>query len=163
MPATHTAVIHTAATAEETPRGPLPRRTLVGELLATQLVFAAVLGLVAVVSVWSVSDWVVRHNLATWARQWIEELDSLGSALYLSDEPDRYLQVEHYAAKFPEIAFVRYYDPDGKVRFTDSTDGSDDLADLPRRCHGRRSRSWRPCRRTTATATTRRHSTRWCA
>ncbi|MEQ8860879.1 MAG: hypothetical protein RIC56_19715 [Pseudomonadales bacterium] len=84
----------------------LPRRTLAGELLATQLVFAGLVGVVAVVSVWWVAGWVVRDGLAVWAQQWINELDTLGVTLYVADEPDRYLQIERYVAKFPEIAFV---------------------------------------------------------
>jgi diguanylate cyclase (GGDEF)-like protein len=107
----------------------LPRRTLVGELLATQLVLAAVVGLVAVVSVWSIAGWVVRDNLSAWARQWIEELDSLGGTLYHSDDPDRYLQVERYVDKFPEIAFVRYYGRAGDVLFADA--GSAAMAEAP--------------------------------
>lgn len=96
------------------------RRTLVGELLLTQLLLTAVVGLVAVISVWSIAGWVVRDNLGSWARQWIAELDSLGGALYLSDDPDRYVRVERYVAKFPEISFVRFYSPDGQVIFVES-------------------------------------------
>ncbi|HEX7036747.1 MAG TPA: EAL domain-containing protein [Pseudomonadales bacterium] len=108
---------------EQARRGTRRRhRTLVGELLLTQLAFAAVVGVVAVVSVWSVASWVVRDNLSTWAQQWIEELDTLGATLYLAEEPDRFLQIERYVAKFPEIAFVRYYEPDGTVRFADGPD-----------------------------------------
>ena len=113
---------------EETARK-LPRRTLVGELLATQLVFASVVGLVAVLSVWSIAGWVVRDNLSDWARQWMQELDSLGGALYLSEDPDRYLEVERYVAQFPEIAFVRYYAPDGSVLFADGEPTA--LAEVP--------------------------------
>lgn len=97
----------------------LTRRTLVGEMLFAQLVLAAVVGLVAVISVWSIASWVVRDNLESWARQWIEELDSLGGALYLSEDSDRYLRVERYVARFPEISFVRYYNADGRIVFGD--------------------------------------------
>lgn len=103
---------------------PLPRRTLVGELLGAQLSFAVVVGLVAVASVWWIAGWVVRDNLSQWAEQWVEELDTLGAALYLSDDPDRYLRIERYVAKFPEIAFVRYYDADGQVLFMDGLGGT---------------------------------------
>jgi diguanylate cyclase (GGDEF)-like protein len=107
------------APSEEPVLEPLTRRTLIGELLLAQLILAAVVGLVAVISVWSIAGWVVRDNLGSWARQWIEELDSLGAALYLSDDPDRYLRVERYVAKFPEISFVRFYAADGQVVFAE--------------------------------------------
>ncbi len=113
----------------DSPEARLPRRTLVGELLLAQLSFALALGVVAVVTVWSVADWVVRDNLSAWGRQWIAELDTLGGALYASDDPGRYLQVEQYADKFPEIAFVRFYDVDGSVLFRHGGEGT--AADHP--------------------------------
>ncbi len=121
--------MRTAEPGQGSPEAGLPRRTLVGELLLAQLSFAFALGVVAVVTVWSVADWVVRDNLSAWARQWIAELDTLGGALYASDDPGRYLQVEQYVDKFPEIAFVRYYDVDGSVLFRHGPEGR--AADYP--------------------------------
>ena len=62
------------------------RRTLVGEILFAQVAYAALLGLAALVSVWSISKWVVEDNLESWSARWIAELDSLGAGFYLEDE-----------------------------------------------------------------------------
>ncbi len=104
-------------------------RTLVGEILFTQLGYALVVGAVAIVSLWSGTNWIVRENVSELARQWIADLDSLGVGLYSDTGDDRYLRIEGYLAKFPEIAYVRYYDPEGRVVFMDT--GSSDAPALP--------------------------------
>jgi len=93
-------------------------RTLVGEILFTQLAFATILGAAALVSVWSISKWVVQDNLDSWSSRWITELDSLGSGFFLDDDRERSVQIESYLALFPEISWVRYYDEDGRVLYT---------------------------------------------
>ena len=97
---------------------PGTRRTLVGEILFAQVAYAALLGVAALVSVWSISKWVVEDNLESWSARWIAELDSLGAGFYLEDEQERAVQIESYLALFPEISWVRYYDRSGKVLYT---------------------------------------------
>jgi diguanylate cyclase (GGDEF)-like protein len=99
-----------------------PRRTLVREVLLTQLAFAAVVGLIALVCVWSASNWVVRDNLDRWAVRWIGEMESLGSGLYLDRGDDRFLALDNYIARFPEILYVRYYDRSGDVIYMEGAE-----------------------------------------
>jgi diguanylate cyclase (GGDEF)-like protein len=101
---------------------PPPRRTLVREVLMTQLAFAAVVGLIALVCVWSASNWVVRDNLNRWAARWIGEMESLGSGLYLDRGDDRFLALDNYIARFPEILYVRYYDDAGRVIYLEGAE-----------------------------------------
>ncbi|MEZ5553139.1 MAG: EAL domain-containing protein [Pseudomonadales bacterium] len=96
------------------------RRTLVRELLYSQLAFAAIVGLIALGCVWWVTNWVVRDNLDDWASRWIGEMETLGAGLYADRADERFLQLEGYLSRFPEIAYIRYYDIDGGVVYTES-------------------------------------------
>ena len=61
-------------------RNATPRKgTLVREVLITQLVFAAVVGTIAIGSVAWVASWVMRDNLGDWSLRWINELEALGA------------------------------------------------------------------------------------
>jgi len=96
-------------------------RTLVGEILVLQLLFATLVGVSAIVGLWWTSSWVVSDNLQRWAVQWVSELDDLGVPLYTSQDQQKFLQIESYISKFPEIDFVRYYSKDGEVIFSEET------------------------------------------
>ncbi len=98
----------------------LPTRTLIGEILLSQLGFALIVGAIAIASLWSSANWIARETMAEMAERWIDDLDSLGVGLYSGTGKERYLRIEGYVAKFPEISYVRYYDPDGRVIFTDA-------------------------------------------
>ena len=91
------------------------KRTLVREVLVSQLAFAAVIGVIAIGSVWWVSNWVVRDNLDDWAVRWIGEMESLGSGFFVNPTDERFLELERYLSRFSEIEYVRYYDLDGEV------------------------------------------------
>ena len=102
------------------PARPQPSRTLVGEVLTTQLIFAVVIGLIAVGCVWWIANWVVRDNLDDWSVRWVGELEALGAGLYVEEGDTGYLALANYVERFPEIMFVRYYDPDGNVIYVES-------------------------------------------
>jgi diguanylate cyclase (GGDEF)-like protein len=95
------------------------QRTIVRELLFTQLAFAAFIGLIALGCVWWVANWVVRDNLNDWATRWIGEMESLGSGFYLRQNDERFLELEKYLARYPEILYVRYYDADGSIIYVE--------------------------------------------
>ncbi|MCZ6888739.1 MAG: EAL domain-containing protein [Gammaproteobacteria bacterium] len=99
----------------------MPRRTLVREVLITQLVFAAVVGVIALGCVWWVTHWVVRDNLGDWSTRWIGEMEALGEGLYREGD-EGFLSLDSYIARFPEIRYVRYYSPRGKVIYVESKD-----------------------------------------
>ncbi|MCZ6644205.1 MAG: diguanylate cyclase, partial [Gammaproteobacteria bacterium] len=88
-------------------------------MLIVQLVFAAFVGAIAIGCVWWVVSWVVRDNLDDWAKRWIVEMESLGTGLYLDETDERFLELENYLARFPEILYVRYYDSDGRILYVE--------------------------------------------
>jgi len=96
------------------------KRTLVREILVTQLMFAAVVGLIAIGCVTWVSNWVVRDNLDDWSARWIGEMENLGSSFFVDPSDDRFLQLEGYLTRSPEIEYVRYYDLDGATVYLES-------------------------------------------
>ena len=101
---------------------PLPRRTLVREILLTQLGYAVIVGVVALACLWFGSNWIARDNMADRAIKWAEDLDYLGAGLYLDGDTERYLRIEGYVSKFPEIQFVRYYDAQGHMFHVEARD-----------------------------------------
>ncbi len=109
---------------------PLPSRTLVSEVLITQLVFAAVVGLIAVTCVWWIANRVVRDNLDDWSLRWVGELEALGSGLYLEDGDDRFLNLENYLLRFPEILYVRFYDEQGSVIYVEQSNQTSPFDEL---------------------------------
>ena len=95
------------------------RRSLVSEILALQVLFAVIVGLLAFGGVWWSSSWVIEDNIRKWGEQWISNLDELGMPLYVSEDDEKYVRIESYVEKFPEISFVRYYSDAGEPVFTD--------------------------------------------
>jgi diguanylate cyclase (GGDEF)-like protein len=103
-------------------RRPLPRRSLVREILLTQLGYAVIVGATALLFLWLGSNWIARDNMADRAIKWAEDLDYLGAGLYLEGDTERYLRIEGYVSKFPEIQFVRYYDAQGNMFHVEARD-----------------------------------------
>lgn len=95
------------------------RRSLVSEILALQLAFAVVIGLFAFGGVRWMSTWVIEDNMRKWGEQWISQLDELGMPLYVSQDTEKYIRIESYVDKFPEISLVRYYSAEGNPIFTE--------------------------------------------
>ena len=101
---------------------PRPRRTLVREILVTQLGYAVIVGTAALLALWFGSNWIARDNMGNRAIKWVEDLDYLGAGLYLEGDTERYLRIEGYVSKFPEIQFVRYYDAQGHMFHVEARD-----------------------------------------
>ncbi|MEN8107357.1 MAG: EAL domain-containing protein [Pseudomonadota bacterium] len=105
---------------------------MVGDILTLQLVFASILGLLAIGGLWVISQAVIQDNLQKWAQAWITELEELGAPLFKSEDTERFLRVENYIANFPEITLVRYYTPDGTILFSDTSMATPTKGNLPR-------------------------------
>ncbi|MEM7281622.1 MAG: EAL domain-containing protein [Pseudomonadota bacterium] len=93
-------------------------RALVGEILSLQLLFTAVIGLLAIAGLYGLSQWVLQENLNRWATQWTGELNELGAPLYLRDNANVTLEVEQFIQKYPEIGSVGYYGIEGNHLFS---------------------------------------------
>jgi diguanylate cyclase (GGDEF)-like protein len=97
------------------------RRSLIGEILALQVLFATVIGLLALTSLWWASSWIIRDYNNSLSEQWLANLDRLGMPLYVSEDEEKYTRIENYVSNFPEISFVRYYDRDGEPIFFEAS------------------------------------------
>ncbi len=106
-------------------------RSLVSDFFMVHLVFTAFVGLLAVGALWWTSQWVIEDNMRNWAVQWVTRLDSLGAPLYASDRSAEFSRVEQYARRFPEIAFVRYYDAEGELLQQEYSNGGNLAEQVP--------------------------------
>jgi diguanylate cyclase (GGDEF)-like protein len=107
------------------------KRTLVHEILAIQLVSAALIGVLAIVGLYWGGQWVLRDNYSRWALQWTEQLNELGSPLYLTDNGESRISLDDFVNRYPEIDQVNYFSRDGSVLHTfDNADDIDDVSAL---------------------------------
>lgn len=102
------------------------KRVLVNEILSIQLISAALIGALAIASLYWGGQWVLQENYGRWALQWTEELNELGAPLFLADDDEALIQLENYVDRYPEIDRVAYYSRDGTALF--SVDSRDDPA-----------------------------------
>jgi diguanylate cyclase (GGDEF)-like protein len=101
------------------------KRVLVHEILSIQVLSAALFGGLAIASLYWGGQWVLQDNYGRWALQWTEELNELGSPLYLSDDEEARIRLESFVERYPEIDRVSYFSNDGKALF--SVDNREEL------------------------------------
>lgn len=94
------------------------KRVLVNEILSIQVLTAALFGGLAIASLYWGGQWVLQDNYGRWALQWTQELNELGSPLYLSDDEEALIRLESFVERYPEIDRVSYYAKDGVALFT---------------------------------------------
>ena len=88
-------------------------RLLVHEIVSIQVISAALIGALAIAGLYWGGQWILQDNYGRWALQWTEELNELGSPLYLADDAEALIRLESYVERYPEIARVAYFDPNG--------------------------------------------------
>ncbi len=101
------------------------KRALVHEILSIQVFSAALIGGLAIVALYWGGQWVLRDNYSRWALQWTEQLNELGSPLYLADDHESRISLDGFVERYPEIDQVVYFAKDGSV--LRSFDNSEDL------------------------------------
>ena len=102
------------------------KRVLVHEILSIQILSATLIGAFAVAALYWGGQWVLQDNYSRWALQWTDELNELGSPLYLADDSEALLRLESFVQKYPEIGRVAYYRADGAPLFSiDAHEGLD--------------------------------------
>lgn len=107
------------------------KRMLVNEILSIQLVSAALIGMLAVASLYWGGQWVLQENYSRWALQWTEELNELGSPLFLTDDGEALLRLESFVNRYPEIDRVAYFSKDGSAIFSVGNDNrANEVRDL---------------------------------
>lgn len=107
------------------------KRVLVNEILSIQVLSAALIGVLAVASLYWGGQWVLQDNYSRWALQWTEELNELGSPLYLSDDSETLMRLASFVERYPEIDRVSYFAKDGASLFSvDNGDNEEAVIDL---------------------------------
>jgi len=99
-------------------RANAPKRMLVNEILSIQVISAAFIGALAVASLYWGGQWVLQDSYSRWAVQWTEELNELGSPLYLADDGEALYRLESFIQRYPEIRAVSYYDKNGAALYS---------------------------------------------
>ena len=94
------------------------KRVLVHEILWIQVFSAALIGALAIASLYWGGQWVLQDNYGRWALQWTEELNELGSPLFLADDDEALLRLESFVQRYPEIQGVSYFGKDGTALFS---------------------------------------------
>jgi len=97
--------------------------SLVHHILSVQLAITAAIGILALASLSWTSQTIIENNLSRWATQWTSQLNELGAPLYLADQTSARINVERFVATYPEVAYVKWYDPDGQPLFSVAQDG----------------------------------------
>lgn len=132
MKAIITAVIDRIPTLNHSVNNRKNKRVLVNDILSIQIFSAALIGALAIATLYWGGQWVLQDNYSRWALQWTEDLNELGSPLYLSDDGEALMRLESFVERYPEIERVAFYEVNGAVKFTvDSDAETDDLAALP--------------------------------
>ena len=101
------------------------KRVLVNEILSIQILSAALVGALAIASLYWGGQWVLQDNYSRWAMQWTEDLNELGAPLYLANDKEALIRLESFVKRYPEIDRVAYFLKDGVPVF--SVDNKKDL------------------------------------
>ncbi len=99
------------------------KRMLVNEILSIQVISAAFIGALAIAGLYWGGQWVLQDSYSRWAVQWTEELNELGSPLYLENDSEALIRLESFIQRYPEIHNVSYYDKNGSALY--SVDNND--------------------------------------
>lgn len=91
------------------------KRALVHEILSIQVISAALVGALSIVALYWGGQWVLQDNYSRWALQWTEQLNELGSPLYLADNREVRISLDNFVDRYPEIDQVVYFANDGSV------------------------------------------------
>jgi diguanylate cyclase (GGDEF)-like protein len=112
------------------PQGRNGKRVLIHEILTLQILITAIIGMLAIASLYWGGQWVLQDNYSRWALQWTDELNELGAPLYLPEDNEATLRLESFIHKYPEIDRVAYYKTNGSVMFSiDNWQEPDEEAD----------------------------------
>jgi len=101
------------------------KRVLVNEILSIQVLSAALVGALAIASLYWGGQWVLQDNYSRWAMQWTEDLNELGAPLYLANDKEALIRLESFVSRYPEIDRVAYFSKEGAPMF--SVDNKEDL------------------------------------
>ncbi len=102
------------------------KRALVHEILSIQVFSATLVGFLAIASLYWGGQWILQDNYSRWALQWTDQLNELGSPLYLAEDQEIRISLDNFVARYPEIDQVVYYANDGSVLHAVDTEDDPD-------------------------------------
>lgn len=102
------------------------KRALVHEILSIQVLSATLVGFLAIASLYWGGQWILQDNYSRWAMQWTDQLNELGSPLYLAENQEIRIGLDSFVARYPEIDQVVYYASDGSVLHAVDTEDDPD-------------------------------------
>ena len=107
------------------------KRALVHEILSIQVLSATLVGALAIIALYWGGQWILQDNYSRWALQWTDQLNELGSPLYLADDHEARISLDNFVDRYPEIDQVVYYANDGSVlHAVDNSEDSDPVDEL---------------------------------
>lgn len=66
----------------------------------------------AIAGIWWGSSYIIEDSFKNQAVEWVGKLDELGTPLYASEDKRLFKSIQDHVARFPELAYLRYYDVD---------------------------------------------------
>ena len=85
------------------------RSSLVKRLLYFQYTSTAIIYLIAVSGIWWSSIYLIEENLNERGKEWVAELDELGTPIFISRKRTGLTRIQQRISNSPEIAYVQYF------------------------------------------------------
>ncbi|MEO1201513.1 MAG: EAL domain-containing protein [Pseudomonadota bacterium] len=99
-------------------------RYLINEILLVQLLVTTLVGMLAVLGLYWGTQWSLQSSYERWAMSWTDDLNALGSPLYVPHDNRALREIERYVGKYEEIELVSYYRDDGALLLSVGHSGS---------------------------------------
>jgi len=101
------------------------QRSIVARVLGIMMLWGMVVYLFAIAGIWWGSSRVLEDNFRKQAAEWLQKLDEMGTPLFASQDASQFASVRDQVLRFPELAYLRFYDADNKTIAEYMSDGLD--------------------------------------
>ena len=106
-------------------------RSIVDRILGLILVWGFIIYVLAIAGIWLGSTRVIEDNFRYQAIEWVHKLDELGTPLYAASDADLFRSIRDHVSRFPELAYLRYYESDKNSVIADYQAESARTYDIP--------------------------------
>ena len=107
------------------------KSSIVRRILWLLLVWGVLIYLLSVVGIWWGSNQVIEDSFKNQAIEWTRKLDELGTPLYAGDDQRVFEPIQEHVARFPEMAYLRYYRANDYTVIAEYTSDRIPEADIP--------------------------------
>lgn len=84
--------------------------SVVDRILWLLVAWGLLIYVLAIIGIWWGSSYVIEDSFENQAIEWVGKLDELGTPLYASEDERLFGSIEDHVKRFPELAYLRYYD-----------------------------------------------------